>query len=142
MTESNRGEPMTRPALLEGLRKLLNGTCEEFQSEPTGEHCHRCNYIEHCHDEDAILLAAIEALAAPAETSEEKVAHAKQLLIEATQETRAQRHAETKAEPCQCGHSRDEHTISASINYTGGFCMADGCKCQWFMLGDLHAEAR
>lgn len=58
-------------------------------------------------------------------TPEQKVQIARKLLIQATIERRKERRAEEAAQLCQCGHRRDQHTISASVNYTGGFCMLE-----------------
>lgn len=74
-------------------------------------------------------------------TPDEKLARAKQLTIEATNETRAQRQAETAAHRCQCGHRRKEHALSTSINYTEGWCMAKGCTCRWFLMREEAARA-
>lgn len=67
----------------------------------------------------------------------EKVARAKQLLMEATREARSARKAADAADLCACGHRRDEHTVSYSINYTEGFCMVcpevkGHSTCRWF----------
>lgn len=70
----------------------------------------------------------------PNMTPEQKVRTARELLIEATREMRQRRHAATNAERCECGHRRDRHTVTYSIDYTGGFCMTKSCKCRWFML--------
>lgn len=67
-------------------------------------------------------------------TPQQKIAKARQLLIEATRELRQQRKAAIDAHDCQCGHRRDQHTVTCDINYTGGFCMATGCACRWFLL--------
>lgn len=69
-------------------------------------------------------------------TPSEKIAEAKRLLIEATQEMRRDAKRATDRNCCQCGHRRDRHTVSCSVNYTQGFCMTDGCSCKWFMLRD------
>lgn len=71
-------------------------------------------------------------------TPEEKVATAKQLLIEATREMRALEQAARAADRCRCGHRRDEHTVSYSINYTEGFCIVcpevrGHSTCQYFL---------
>jgi hypothetical protein len=65
-------------------------------------------------------------------TPEQKIATAKRLLIEATREVRAREKAERAADRCVCGHRRDRHTVTCSVNYTEGFCMARRCACRWF----------
>lgn len=35
---------------------------------------------------------------------------------------------------CNCGHKHIEHTVHYNINYTGGFCMAENCKCRNFLM--------
>lgn len=70
-------------------------------------------------------------------TPSQKIAKAKQLIIEATQELRAKRLAEKDANLCQCGHRHDQHSVTYSVNYTGGFCMVGNhCACRWFMQAD------
>ncbi len=66
-------------------------------------------------------------------TPEQKIRQAKQLMVQATQQIRRQKHAKRDALKCGCTHRFDQHTVSHSINYTGGFCMVDGCKCLNFM---------
>lgn len=73
----------------------------------------------------------------PSRTPAQKIATAKRLLLEATREIRVKEHLSRAADRCACGHRRDEHTVSWSINYTEGFCMV--CPevkrhsvCQWF----------
>lgn len=63
-----------------------------------------------------------------------KIAKARRLLIEATQEIRAKEKADRAADRCTCGHRRDEHTVSCSVNYTEGFCMTcpERGGCRWF----------
>jgi len=70
-------------------------------------------------------------------TPTQKIAKAKRLLIEATREIRATEKAARAADMCACGHRRDEHTVSCSINYTEGFCMVcpevkGHSTCSWF----------
>lgn len=67
-------------------------------------------------------------------TSDAKIALAKTLLIEATRQIRQDRRRAIDADRCGCGHRRDRHTVSTSVNYTQGFCMKPGCVCRWFML--------
>ena len=68
---------------------------------------------------------------------EAKLLEAKRLQREATIERRREVQAERAADRCACGHRRDQHTLSTSINYTEGYCMACPEKnhhsvCQWF----------
>ena len=69
-------------------------------------------------------------------TAEQKIERARTLLIEATREIRQRGKVETAAHLCRCGHRRDEHTVSTSVNYTEGFCMTPSCRCQWFLMAD------
>lgn len=64
-------------------------------------------------------------------TPAQKIAKAKRLLVEATLELRQSHNREVRAATCECGHRRDGHVVTTSINYTGGHCMT--CKCRWFM---------
>lgn len=73
----------------------------------------------------------------PETTPEQKIAQARQLLISATNQRRREYQAEIAAQRCTCGHRRDLHTVSASVNYTEGLCMAKRCKCRWFNLKPL-----
>lgn len=70
-------------------------------------------------------------------TPERKLAVARRLILSATREIRIREQMERAADKCACGHRRDKHAISTSINYTEGFCMACPLKkghsvCQWF----------
>ena len=65
----------------------------------------------------------------------QKIATAKRLMVEATRELTHAHDAAIAAEVCACQHRRDRHTMSHSINYTGGFCMVRGCKCKNYMQG-------
>lgn len=56
-----------------------------------------------------------------------KVKEARNLLLEADQDIRMKQRAEIAAHECQCGHRRDRHTDTYSVNYTGGACR--DCKC-------------
>lgn len=37
---------------------------------------------------------------------------------------------------CKCGHQRNSHGRSDSINYTEGACFVGTCKCKHFMFDD------
>lgn len=65
-----------------------------------------------------------------------KVKTARRLLREAAQEVRTQHKAKVAAQICQCGHRRDEHGPSYSINYTDGVCLDRRCAC----LNYVHAK--
>lgn len=74
-------------------------------------------------------------------TPSEKTETAKRLLVEATlelqrdrQQQRAIERHTSDAHRCECGHRRNHHTVSTSINYTEGFCMTEGCNCRWFIM--------
>ena len=62
---------------------------------------------------------------------EEKIRFARKLLIEATIEIRKNQKLKDLNDLCTCGHTRKIHTVSHSINYTGGMCTK--CKCQNFL---------
>lgn len=88
----------------------------------------------HCGGSVAVMMPV--TLRALVPTADEKVALAKRLLIDATIQTRAAIRAARDADLCTCGHRRDEHAVSHSINYTEGFCMtcpdAKDRACGWF----------
>jgi hypothetical protein len=68
---------------------------------------------------------------------EAKIVRAKALLFAATREIRAREKLARANDRCKCGHRREEHAVSHSINYTEGFCMAcpdvkGHSQCQWF----------
>ena len=70
-------------------------------------------------------------------TQEQKISTAKRLIFEATREIRAKEKADREADRCHCGHRRDEHTTSYSINYSEGYCMMcpevkGHSSCAWF----------
>jgi hypothetical protein len=73
-------------------------------------------------------------------TAAQKVCRARKLLNEAEQEIRRERHAETDRQKCECGHRHNQHGISASINYTAGFCKR--CRCRNFLLREAAANRK
>lgn len=77
-------------------------------------------------------------------TPDEKVALARRLIFAADVERRSEKKAAHDALLCQCGHRRDDHTESYSINFTGGFCRT--CDCKHFMtpraLQNAQVEGR
>ncbi len=73
-------------------------------------------------------------------TPDGKVALAKRLMISAEIQRRAIHQAASAEELCGCSHRRDQHTAATSINYSGGFCMVDGCKCHHFMMSETPKE--
>lgn len=65
-----------------------------------------------------------------------KVIQARQLLCEAAREIKQAHDEEIAAQFCKCGHRRDSHGPSYSINYTGGVCFKGAgctCKCLHFL---------
>ena len=64
-------------------------------------------------------------------TPKEKIKEAKKLLWEATKELKAIETKKELNEVCECGHKRKYHSVSHSINYTGGVCSK--CKCLNFL---------
>lgn len=76
---------------------------------------------------------------------EQKLTKARQLQLEASREIRRREKCERAADRCHCGHRRDEHAVSTSINYTEGFCMTcpdvkGAHSCQWFNFKSEGAE--
>jgi hypothetical protein len=71
-------------------------------------------------------------------TPAQKIAHARELLIAATKQARATEKAERAADMCKCGHRRDQHTVTCSVNYSDGFCMR--CQCRWFNFQEAGTE--
>lgn len=72
-------------------------------------------------------------LAAGLVSADEKVIAARELLIAATRQRRKEYQMARAADRCQCGHRRDRHTVTCSINYTQGLCMAKNCRCRWYL---------
>jgi hypothetical protein len=73
-------------------------------------------------------------------TTEEKVREARRLMFEVTQERISARKLKTDNQSCECGHKRNEHSASYSINYTEGFCSK--CKCEHFLLSEKPKEVK
>jgi hypothetical protein len=69
-------------------------------------------------------------------TADEKIRQAKELLIAATRQRRKEYQLARARDVCQCGHSRQRHTVTASVNYTQGLCMVKGCACFWFQMSE------
>jgi hypothetical protein len=61
-----------------------------------------------------------------------KVQEARRLLVEAERELRNEARQEAAKHLCECGHERQEHGPSYSINYTEGICKQ--CKCLHFIM--------
>ncbi len=64
-------------------------------------------------------------------TPEEKIKKARKLLQEATYELRQKKRLKDENEKCKCGHKRKHHSVSYSVNYTGGVC--NKCDCMNFL---------
>ena len=80
-------------------------------------------------------------------TPEAKLLKARQLQLEASVEIRAREQLARAADRCACGHRRDQHAMSISINYTEGFCMAcplvkGHSTCRWFHYKPASPEDR
>lgn len=71
-------------------------------------------------------------------TPDQMVREAHRLLAAATVEIRRREHARIHAQKCGCGHRRDEHTVSCSVNFTEGYCLVASCLCRWFILNGSH----
>jgi hypothetical protein len=65
-------------------------------------------------------------------TEKGKIAEARRLMFEVTKDREKQKKIQTDNQLCECGHSRNNHAVSHSINYTEGFCSK--CKCEHFLL--------
>ena len=70
-------------------------------------------------------------------TPERKLAVARRLILSATREIRRREQLARARDLCACGHRREQHTVSTSINYTEGFCMVcpevkGHSSCSWF----------
>lgn len=63
-----------------------------------------------------------------------KVVQARKLLLEAEQDLRAEWNDKRSKDVCECGHVRNSHGPSYSINYTQGVCKVQGCKCMHFLI--------
>lgn len=75
----------------------------------------------------------VQALVKRLTTADAKIAAARELMIAATRQRRSEYQMARAADRCQCGHRRDRHTVTCSINYTQGFCMAKDCQCRWYL---------
>lgn len=60
-----------------------------------------------------------------------RIRQARELLWEVTKEQLQSKKSDEDKSECQCGHIRSEHSVSHSINYTGGMCRK--CKCLNFL---------
>ena len=56
-----------------------------------------------------------------------RIKEARRLLWEVTNEQRQKEKEEIAERLCNCGHKRKDHSVSHSINYTGGVC--GNCEC-------------
>lgn len=61
-----------------------------------------------------------------------RIKEARRLLWEVTMEQRELQKKEIAQQKCQCKHARVLHSVSYSVNYTGGMCHK--CKCQYFII--------
>lgn len=64
-------------------------------------------------------------------TPQQKINRARMLMLEAKGELKRDARKEISSQLCTCGHRRDEHTPTYSINFTEGFC--EKCKCENFI---------
>ena len=65
-------------------------------------------------------------------SDEAKIKEARRLMFEVTENQRKNGKLKTDNQFCKCGHKRNEHAVSHSINYTEGFCSK--CDCEHFLL--------
>lgn len=63
-----------------------------------------------------------------------KATQAVKLLREAYYDILDKRKRKTAAAICECTHRRDQHGPSYNINYTGGVCLDESCKCRNFLM--------
>lgn len=58
-----------------------------------------------------------------------RIKEARRLLWEVTNEQKVKEKERIANEVCKCGHQRVHHSVSHSINYTGGVCFIKKCDC-------------
>jgi hypothetical protein len=105
----------------------------EWMEQFHGKDCRVIDFMDY----DKIVNELVSLESQPEEKKEKlsiegKIAKAKELMWEATREREVVRKILIDNQICQCGHRRNFHAISHSINYTEGFCSE--CKCEHFIL--------
>jgi hypothetical protein len=66
------------------------------------------------------------------QTEDPRITEARRLLWEVTEEQRELQKTKYAQNKCVCKHARLFHSVSYSINFTGGMCHK--CKCRNFMM--------
>lgn len=64
---------------------------------------------------------------------DKRIKEARRLLWEVTNEQRHKEKEKVLNTKCRCEHTRRNHSVAHSINYTGGVCKVRKCECMNFM---------